>query len=270
MSTVRNQKCGLLAAACAAVMLAGAGIAMADTVVPSISTTPAPTGNQIILASNPLNSGGYSSQGNTLNYYNNNWIGQTFTTGSNSGGYALDSISVWDQYEQGAGFATGNTISMNVFQPTTGTVNTNSSILYSGSATVGTTPGSSGTWVTYTFSTPVTLAPNTLYAFSYDTNSGYSAMGLTVGNGTNSGTGTPSEQLATFGSATGTTPTYYTGAGWGNAPAPAVVSGTGGFTDNAEFYAIGTTLTATPEPAAWMILAGALGAATLRLRRRAN
>lgn len=49
MSTVCNQKFGLLAAACAAVMLAGAGTAMADTVVPSISTTPAPTGNQIIL-----------------------------------------------------------------------------------------------------------------------------------------------------------------------------------------------------------------------------
>ena len=161
---------------------------------------------------------------------------------------------------------------MNVFTPGA------SSMLYSGSATVGATGGSSGTWVTYTFSTPVGLLPNTLYAFSYDTNSGYSAMGLSVGNGSSStatepGTGSISEQLATFGSATTTTPTYWTGANWGSLSNSTPVSSTNDpsdvFTDNAEFYVVGAAATSpVPEPSAALIIAAAGIAGGFLLRPR--
>ena len=270
---MRNSSTNLMVTtiAAAAALCLGATL-RADTIATSIKTTPSAGTGQLIIASNPLD-GNNNSSGGALNYYDNQWIGQTFTTGNNADGYELDSISVFDQYEQGGGFASANAISMNVFTPGA------SSMLYSGNATVGATGGSSGTWVTYTFSTPVGLMPDTLYAFSYDTNKGYSAMGLSVGNGSNStatepGTGSISEQLATFGSATNTTPAYWTGANWGSLSDSTKVSSTNDpsdvFTDNAEFYVIGAAATSpVPEPSAAMMMIAAAGiAGGLLLRPR--
>jgi hypothetical protein len=240
----------------------------------------------MVLAGNPTDGQGNSS-GGAINYYSNQNVGQTFTTGSNADGYMLNSIAVWDQWEQGNGYTPGYVETMNVFQPTTGA--TSGPILYTGTATVG-TAGVNGSWVVYTFSTPPQLQANTLYAYSFDVNNGYSAMGLSVGNGSytstaNPGTGTASSQLATFeipnpnSTSTNplpdiftTTPTYWTGAAWGSNPTPAAVSATNDptdvFTDNAEFQIIGTPATTPiPEPAPLAIMALA-GLAVLAIKRR--
>ncbi|NNM86793.1 MAG: PEP-CTERM sorting domain-containing protein [Phycisphaerales bacterium] len=218
------------------------------------------TGNQVQIAYNPTNGKGYSSAG-TLDYYNNNNVGNTFTTGTNPAGYSLDSISVWDQWEQSSGFANGNIISMKVFKPGAG------STLFTGTATVGTAPALNGSgWMTYTFASGPTLSANTLYAYSLNTNHGYSALGLTVGDGSTYGSGTASEQLATFSSGSpGTTPTYWTGAGWGSAPAATSVLLTHGYTDNAEFQVVGTL---APEPTSLSLLG--VGALALLLAKRSR
>lgn len=256
-------KSGIVSAACISgiILAAGASAVRADTVNGGVTSLPTPTGSQMVIAGNPTDGQGNSS-GGSINYYSNQWIGQTFTTGANADGYLLNSIAVWDQWEQGNGYTSGYVEAMNVFQPTTGA--TAGPILYSGTATVG-AAGVNGTWVVYNFSTPPQLQANTLYAYSFDVNNGYSAIGLSVGNGSSStstmpGTGSASEQLATFGSATTTTPTYWTGAAWGSNPAPAAVSSTNDptdvFTDNAEFQIIGTPATTPiPEPATMAILA---------------
>ncbi len=260
---MKSCKLAAIAALCAAGALAAAGVTKADT-VNNVGASLAPLpGSQVVIAGNPLDGNGNSS-GGTLNYYNNAWAGETFTTGSNAAGYQLNSIAVFDQWEQNAGWASGVTETMNIFTPGA------SSMLYTGTGTVG-TAGGNANWIVYTFSTPVTLAANTLYAYSENVSSGYSAMGLTVGNGTSSGTGSASSQLATFGSGTNTTPTYYTGAGWGSNPAAVAVSSTNDptdvFTDNAEFQVAGTPIVATPEPAAIGLFAGG-GLGLLLLKKR--
>ena len=280
-------KVSVVSAACAAgmVLSTGASAARADTVNGGVSALPTPTGAQVVIADNPTDGQGNSS-GGAINYYSNQWAGQTFTTGSNADGYMLNSIAVWDQWEQGNGYTPGYVETMNVFQPTTGA--TAGPILYTGTATVG-TKGVNGSWVVYNFSTPPQLQANTLYAYSFKVNNGYSAIGLSVGNGSSStasepGTGSASAQLATFEipnpNSTSTTPlpdiftttpTYWTGAAWGTNPTPAAVSATNDptdvFTDNAEFQIIGTPATTPiPEPAplAMMALAGLAVLATNR------
>ncbi len=258
------------------VLVAGASAVRADTVNGNISALPTPSGSQVVIAVNPTDGNGNSS-GGTLNYYSNQWIGQTFTTGSNADGYLLNSIAVWDQWEQSNGWASGNAVTLNVFQPTTGA--TSGPVLYTGTTTVS-AAGSSGTWVVYSLSAPPQLSPNTLYAYAMNSQgtNAYSAMGLTVGNGSSSGTGSAASQLATFNTSTGafsTTPAYWTGAGWGSNPAAAQVSATNDptdvFTDNAEFQIIGTPATTPiPEPATVGIFAaGAVALLTLRRRKNA-
>ncbi len=283
-------KPSVISAACVAALMLGAGASAtrADTVNGGVASLPTPTGSQVVIAGNPTDSQGNSS-GGAINYYSNQNVGQTFTTGTNADGYMLNSIAVWDQWEQGNGYTSGYVETMNVFQPTTGA--TSGPILYTGTATVG-TAGVNKSWVVYTFSTPPQLQPNTLYAYSFDVNNGYSAIGLSVGNGSysstaNPGTGTASSQLATFeipnpnSTSTNplpdiftTTPTYWTGAAWGSNPAPAAVSATHDptdvFTDNAEFQIIGTPATTpVPEPATVGLFAlGSLAVVMLRRRNR--
>ncbi len=272
---MRASKFNIGAAACVAgmIMAANACVVRADTVNGNVTALPTPTGSQVVIAGNPTDGQGNSS-GGAINYYSNQWIGQTFTTGTNADGYMLNSIAVWDQWEQGNGYTPGYVEAMNIFQPTSGA--TSGPILYSGTATVG-NAGANGTWVVYTFTTPPQLQANTLYAYSFDVNNGYSAIGLSVGNGraAQPGTGSATEQLATFGSATTTTPTYWTGAAWGSNPTPNAVSATNDptdvFTDNAEFQIIGTPATTPiPEPATVGIFAaGAVALLTLRRRKNA-
>jgi|GEM_PF-3234758 len=273
-------KVSILSAACAAgmVLSAGASAARADTVNGNVSALPTPSGSQVVIAVNPTDGQGNSS-GGALNYYSNQWIGQTFTTGTNADGYLLNSIAVWDQWEQSNGWASGNTVTLNVFQPATGA--TSEPVLYTGTTTVS-TAGSNGTWVVYNLSTPTQLAPNTLYAYAMNSQgtNAYSAMGLSVGNGSYSmasepGTGSAAGQLATFSTSTGaftTTPTYWTGAAWGSNPKPTPVSATNDptdvYTDNAEFQIIGTPATTPiPEPAPLAMMALA-GLAVLAIKRR--
>lgn len=277
---MRISKVTIVAAACVAgvIMAANACIVHADTVNGNVTALPTPAGSQVVIAGDPTDGQGNSS-GGALNYYSNQWIGQTFTTGANADGYMLNSIAVWDQWEQGTGYTTGYVETMNVFQPTSGA--TSGPILYTGTATVG-NAGANGTWVVYTFTTPPQLQANALYAYSFDVNHGYSAIGLSVGNGSYNtlasqpGTGSSTAQLATFGSPTTTTPTYWTGAAWGSGnPTPTKVSATndptGVFTDNAEFQIIGTPAsTPIPEPATIGIFAiGAVGLLMLRRRKSA-
>ena len=282
---MRNSSISLtITAVAAAAALMGAGVsgpvAHADTVTAGLAALPSAGTGQVVLAvntPNPSGGGGYSSgssSSNQLTYYasqyNMVWIGQTFTTGNNADGYELNSISVYDQYENGVGFPNGSQMSMNVFTPNA------SSMLFTGSATVSSGAGANGSWIQYTFSTPVNLAANTLYAFDYNTASGYAAMGLNVGNGTGPvtnepGTGSASEQLATFANSSSTAPTYWTGANWGHLSDSAAVSAsndpTDMYTDNASFEVIASPV---PEPASIGIFAaGGVGLLLWRKRRNA-
>lgn len=268
----------LSSAIAAATTMVGAGVLRADTVSAGLTAVPSAGAGQVVLAvntPNPIGGGGYSANGTSpqaLNYYasqyNTQWNGQTFTTGNNADGYQLNSISVYDQYEQGGAFPANGKMDLNVFVPNA------SSMLFSGAATVSSGAGANGTWIEYSFSTPVHLAAGTLYAFDYNTSLGYAAMGLNVGNGTGPvtnqpGTGSASEQLATFATSTSTAPTYWTGTNWGSLSNSQAVSPssdpTDVFTDNASFEVIATAQ--TPEPASIGILAVG-GMALLLWRKR--
>ena len=103
-------------------------------------------------------------------------IGESFTTGSNPGGYSLTSISVrqvswgptsWDY--------TGGNVTLRIFNLTGGSAPVwNSTQLLSETAAVGgaaggvTTGGTPSTpqWLTFTLSSPLSLDPNTLYGFA--------------------------------------------------------------------------------------------------------
>ena len=109
---------------------------------------------------------------------NTNKLGQTFATGSNAGGYSLNSISV-RQVSWGTTFwdYTGGTVTLKVFtmDSTTGNGVWNTTQLAMETATVGGeddgvtyssgTPGANAQWLTVTLDTPVALAPNTVYGF---------------------------------------------------------------------------------------------------------
>ena len=105
---MRASKVNIVAAASIAglIMAANACVVQADTVNGNVTALPTPAGSQMVIAGNPTD-GKANSSGGALNYYSNQWIGQTFTTGASADGYMLNSIAVWDQWEQGTGYTTG-------------------------------------------------------------------------------------------------------------------------------------------------------------------
>ena len=89
--------------------------------------------------------------------------GQTFTTGTNGGGYQLNSVTLQNQgTTAGGGF---------IFNVIVGSVS-GTSMTQVGVTETATTPSYVPLdWVTFTFDTPLTLAANTTYGFLWGSNS---------------------------------------------------------------------------------------------------
>ena len=193
---------------------------------------------------------------------NNNALGQTFTTGANSGGYSLSSISV----RQVGGFNTfwdftGGTITLQLYQLGTGSGGVwNITPIATETAAVGGangglssgTQGASAQWLTLTLSAAANLSANTQYGFQL------------VSDGT-----TPNDGF--FMELDGTIGTPYTG-GFATGtskvsgqPDPAFVfDGNNGQPSDRAFVA---SMTSVPEPSSALL--GAVGILPLFRRRRA-
>jgi hypothetical protein len=120
---------------------------------------------------------GSPSGNTTINYFTNNSgapAGETFTTGTNTAGYLLNSITVLDASESG-GFADGTSITVNV-----SSVNgSNFSTLAILNGTVATgTAAASGDYLKINLTSPITLAANSVYGYSLVTGAGYSGLGV--------------------------------------------------------------------------------------------
>ncbi len=249
---------GMLAAVAAGTAAMGMAAAQAGTTAFN-ATAPTAGAGQVVIASNlPATTaivGSYATGGGTLNYYTNtggaNNPGSTFTTGSNAGGYNLNSITMYVVDHHGGLTGTGGTVQV---QLGTAAASGGSVTLSNEAGHFASLPATNGgnNYFTYTFATPVLLAPNTLYGYGLFTNVGYSGLGLTTTGGT-------SAQQLILENATGTSNTY-------NGTDASATTGNG--TDNAVFEAIGTPVgTAIPEPATLGLL-GVGAVAMLRRRRK--
>lgn len=191
-------------------------------------------------------------------------LGQTFTTGTNTEGYSLSSISV-RQVSWGTTFwdITGGTITLQIFRLNSlgGSGVGSITPLALETATVGGepdgvgissgTPGSGARWLTVTLASSVSLNPSTIYGFQImsDGTSGNDRFFMQLdGTSTNSYAGG-------FALATGKIA--------GAIDSAAVWAGNDGQPSDRAFVA---TMTAVPEPSAALL--GGLGTLLLLRRRR--
>ena len=263
----KSSRIGLSACSLAALAALASGVGLAHA-TPSMSVSagnsslPTLLAGQSVIASNDANLAATPQLSyGSLNYYSNNnlttgkpFIGETFTTGASA--VDISSISVYNDHL--SGLTSGNSVTLQLFQPNS------ASIAYTFTASA-TGTGSAGSWITFTLS-GVTLAANTLYAYDLDgPTSGEGALGLIYGNGTNTGSGTSSSELATFGlSASDTTPTFWTSTTASNGKATTDTS----YTDNAVFQIVGSPSSPAPEPATLGLFAvGGLGLLMTKRRR---
>jgi len=191
---------------------------------------------------------------------NGNKLGQSFTTGANTGGYSLSAISV-RQVSWGTTFwdYTGGTVTLQVFSMDTNHLNgvwTTTQLALDTATVSGEpdgigyssgTPGANAQWLTVTLSTTLNLNANTLYGF----------MLAASGTGGNDGF---------FMEIDGTNTNSYAG---GFALTTGEINGTtkwDGFNGQPSDRAFVATMTAVPEPSAALL--GGLGMLMLFRRRK--
>lgn len=194
---------------------------------------------------------------------NINALGQTFTTGANTGGYSLSAVSV-RQVSWGTTYwdFTGGTVTLQIFKLNSfnGSIGSITQLALE-TATVGGepdgigysfgTPGANAQWLTVNLATSVTLDPNAIYGFQIisDGTGGNDQFFIEIdGTNTNSYAG---------GFALGT------GKVSGQPDAVAVWAGNDGQPSDRAFVA---TMTAVPEPSAALL--GGLGLLLFFRRRK--
>jgi len=202
------------------------------------TTAPTPgTYDQSNLAptATPITAYNGSPSGNTtINYFTNNTgapAGETFTTGTNVGGYNLNSITVLDAFEHG-GFADGTSITVDVSSVSGNNFSTLA--ILNGTVATG-TAAASGDYLKINLANPITLAANSVYGYSLVTGAGYSGLGVDPNADYAGG------QLAAFNPGTGT-----------NLFAGTLTTNT--LTPNAIFDASLTPVAAVPAPATLALL----------------
>jgi hypothetical protein len=191
---------------------------------------------------------GYPTAANTtINYYTNNAAapGQTFTTGSNVGGYKLNAITV-ELADAGNGtFNDGNSINLEIASVNAAKGTYQLLEVTNGVIATGTGIGQ-GNYITFTLNSPLSLAAGSTYGFAVSGASGYA--GLTVDTAAGDYTG---GQLAEF----------QPGSGFGGTLI------TSSAVPQSVFDVSLTPLAAVPEPAG-LALFGLGALAVLGLKRR--
>ncbi|MGC9942691.1 MAG: hypothetical protein ABSE48_12715 [Verrucomicrobiota bacterium] len=114
--------------------------------------------------------------GDTLNYYDNNpsHAGQTFTTGTNSEGYILDSVQIQtDPNSNESGIGTAQPYYLYIYSVNTNTSKATLIQAYTNAAFT----LNLGDWLEWS-GLSVQLAPNSVYAYAFANNESYSYFGL--------------------------------------------------------------------------------------------
>ena len=143
-------------------------------------------GASIVPAANDISQLTSGGTGDGLNYYDDNGTppGQTFTTGANSQGYLLTSVTVGTGNQSGA--TEGHTselkpYTLQVYQVVGG----NNAVLIA-SYTNSSFSFTFGDWLTWSGFSPVLLKPNTMYAYSFhlwpSVGGGWAAMSIAQGD----------------------------------------------------------------------------------------
>lgn len=121
---------------------------------------------------------GYPTAANTtINYYTNNSAapGQTFTTGTNAGGYKLNAITVQLADAGNGTFADGNSINLEIASINAAKGTYQLLEVTSGTIATGTGIGQ-GNYITFTLNNPLTLAAGSTYGYAISGASGYAGL----------------------------------------------------------------------------------------------
>lgn len=205
----------------------------------SVSTSaPTPGADDISQLSSAGYTGANDNPPGTGNYYSDaytNGVGEAFTTGSNAGGYEVNSLSlkIGD-----IGDANGVPITLSIFALTSGTTY-NTTALYSETFTA--QSFSDNDWLTGNLTTPYALAANTSYGFTIKPDVRYLQLAWTASAGPDG------SSLAGFNAGTLALPT----------------------SASSNAFDVGLTAVTTPEPSTWAMMLGGLGLLALVVRRRA-
>ena len=207
---------------------------------------------------------GSTNGGSTYLAHDQGSIGQTFTTGSNVGGYTLTALSL-QATPTGYGSGFSDTSQASTLTVRLGTISGGTTFSVSSTETVAVTggeanrPSFNGSFLTVTLSTPLTLAANTTYFFD---------MAVTAGTYYFQTNGTSVVGSYTGGDA------YHTLALGGAHPASNDSGGSLTLIQDSgdHVFVASMTANAIPEPSTYGIAAGglALVGAMVARRRRAN
>jgi hypothetical protein len=232
-------------------VLATAGLTRAQVIVEDGSTS-TPTGTNV---SNFVTATGYDG---SRDYTNNNPVpGQTFTSPNVVPGsvasYKIDSVTL-QNYGSGLGFQYA-TYTLGIYSVSGSTLNFlgSENFTYSSAdAAAGATP--TGDYFTLNLTTPISVAANTVYAFTYTANGGY--LGLAGGYPNNNSYSGGSAITATL---------DYSG---GNITGGSIT--TPNETPYDRTFSVGLETVAVPEPSTYALMLGGLAFLALLVRRKSH
>ena len=231
-------------AACLAIIAASSALASAQIIETTSATAPIPGVDDIYQL---VSDGSVTNNSSTAVWVDQPGQGQSFTTLSAAGGYQLNSITIDANGTGGNGF-TGNLI-LDIGTYSGGVLTVTNSYTASSGTDVSSINGlPNNLYITFTFTTPITLAANTTYGFAV----GSTGAGLLLAQNSSS--------------------TYLGGTAFSTSPNNGLNGAISGGSANGfnRVFDVSLTVEAVPEPSTWALMLGGLVALVMTSRRRAT